>query len=81
MASLSIPNVGRKWRVLIHGLGLSSLGSALFLQATVFTGILQNGYFRGVEQNSAILYTEIGMTSFAVAYFGYMFLRFIISNR
>jgi ABC-type uncharacterized transport system permease subunit len=81
MASLSIPNVGRKWRVLIHGLGLSSLGSALFLQATVFTGILQNGYFRGVEQNPAILYTEIGMTSFAVAYFGYMFLRFIISNR
>jgi len=81
MASLSIPNVGRKWRVLIHGLGLSSLGSALFLQATVFTGILQNGYFRGIEQNSAILYTEIGMTSFAAAYFGYMFLRFIISNR
>lgn len=81
MASLNIPSVGRKWRVLAHGLGLSSLGSALFLQATVFTGILQNGYFRGLEQNSTILYSEIGMTGFAIAYFGYIFLRFIVSNR
>lgn len=81
MTTLSVPTIGRKWRAAIHALGLSSLGSALFLQSTVFTSILQNGYFRGIEQNSTILYGEIAMTGVAIAYFGYMFLRFIFSTR
>lgn len=80
MASLSMPMIGRKWRTAIHALGLSSMGSALFLQTTVFSGILQNGYFRGIEQNPAILSSEIALTGFAITYFGYMFIRFIFSN-
>ena len=77
----SLPRIGGKWNTILHGLGLSSLGSALFLQATVFSGILQNGYFRGVEQNPMILYSEIALTAFAIAYFGYMFLRFVFSTK
>ena len=71
----------RSLRVVVHGFGLSSLAAALFLQATVFTSILQNGYFRGVEGNSVILTSEIALTGFAIAYVGYMFARFIWSNR
>lgn len=81
MATLYIPNMQKRLRVLIHGVGLSSLGSALFLQSTVFTSILKNGYFRGVENNPAILYSEIALTGIAITYFGYMFVRFIFSNR
>ena len=47
------------------------------MQTIVFWGILQNGYFRGIEQNATILYSEIGLTCFAIAYFGYMFFRFV----
>jgi hypothetical protein len=79
--SLNSTSVKRKLRVLVHGLGLSSLGSALFLQSLVFSSILQNGYFRGIENNSAILTAEIVLTGFAIAYFGYMFIRFVFSNR
>ena len=77
----SLPKIGRKWGTLLHGLGLSSVGSALFLQSTVFTSILRNGYFRGVEQNPMILSSEIALTGFAIAYFSYMFIRFVFSNR
>ncbi len=66
---------------MFHGLGLSSLGSALFLQGTVFMSIWRYGYFRGFEQNSMILSSELALTGFAAVYFGYMFLRFIFSNR
>jgi hypothetical protein len=78
--TLTLPAVHPKLRLLIHGLGLSSLGSALFLQTTVFTSILQNGYFRGIEGNHLILNSEIALTGVAIAYFGYMFLRFIFST-
>ena len=81
MASLSMPMIGRKWRAAVHALGLCSVGSALFLQSTVFTSILQNGYFRGIENNPAILYSEIGLTGLAITYFGYLFLRFVFSAR
>jgi hypothetical protein len=81
MASLNAMSVKRKLRVLVHGLGLSSLGSALFLQSIVFASILQNGYFRGIEQNHIILTSEIALTGFAIAYFGYMFIRFVFSNK
>lgn len=49
-------NLPRKFRMLVHVLGLSSIASALFLQTTVFTSIAQNGYFRGVESNRVILF-------------------------
>ena len=70
----------QKLRIFIHGLGFSCLGAALILQTVVFSGILQNGYFRGVEQNPAILSIEIGIAIFGVAYFAYLFLRFVLSN-
>jgi hypothetical protein len=77
MTNINMPRIPRKLRFLVHGLGLSSLGGALFLQSTVFTSILKNGYFRGIEQNHVILYSEIAVTGFAIAYFTYMLIRFI----
>ncbi len=74
-------NLPRKFRMLVHVLGLSSIASALFLQTTVFTSIAQNGYFRGVESNRVILSSEIGLTAFAIAYFGYMFIHFMYMDR
>ncbi len=70
----------RKLRIIVHALGLSSVGSALFLQTTVFAGIARNGYFRGIENNNFVLWTEIGLTSIAIAYFGYLLIRFIYVN-
>ncbi len=81
MATINITHMNRWLRFLIHGLGLASLGSALFLQSTVFTSILEKGYFRGIEQNSTILYTEIILTGFAIAYFSYMLFRFLFPKR
>ena len=81
MISLNSISFKRKLSVLVHGIGLSSLGSALFLQSVVFSSILQNGYFRGIEQNHFILNSEIALTGCAIAYFAYMFIRFIFSNR
>jgi hypothetical protein len=77
MATINTQNMNKWLRFLIHGLGLSSLGSALFLQSTVFTSILEKGYFKGIEQNSTILYLEIILTAFAITYFAYMLFRFI----
>jgi hypothetical protein len=60
-------------------MGLSCIGGAIFLQVLVFTDILQHGYFMAIENNLAILTFEIGLTAFALIYFGYMYLRFIRS--
>ena len=79
--TLTLPHVHPKLRLLMHGLGLSSIGSALFLQSTVFTSILQNGYFRGIGQKHLILTSEIALTGVAIAYFGYMFLRFVFTDK
>jgi hypothetical protein len=81
LATINLPGMRRSLRVLIHGAGLSSLAAALFLQGTVFLNILQKGYFRGIETNPTILYSEIGLTGFAITYLCYMFARFIWSNR
>ncbi len=80
MASLSTLYVERRLRLLIHSLGLASLGSALFLQSNVFISIFQNGYFSGVEQNPTILSAEMALTGFAIGYLAYMAIRFVISN-
>jgi hypothetical protein len=66
-------------RLLLHSLGLSCLGGAIFLQVLVFTDILQHGYFMAVENNPAILTFEIGLTALALIYFIYMYQRFIRS--
>jgi hypothetical protein len=80
---MTIPplHLNKKIQILIHGMGLSSLGSAILLQSTVFTSILQNGYFRGAEQNPTILFFEIGLTGCAIAYFSYIALKFVFANR
>jgi hypothetical protein len=71
----------KKIQMLIHGIGISSLGSAILLQSTVFTSILQNGYFRGVENNTPILVGEIALTGCAIAYFSYIALKFVFASR
>jgi hypothetical protein len=57
------------------------VGGALFLEALVFTDILQRGYFMAVERNQAILTLEMGLTAFSLVYFAYLYLRFIRSVR
>ncbi|MDW8040975.1 MAG: hypothetical protein RMJ03_06105 [Nitrososphaerota archaeon] len=69
----------RRLQILIHCLGLSCLGGAIFLQILVFTDILQHGYFMAVENNPAILAFEMALTFFALIYFLYMYQRFIRS--
>jgi hypothetical protein len=69
----------RRIRLLLHSLGLSCLGGAIFLQILVFTDILQNGYFMAVENNPAVLTFEIALTAFALIYFVYIYQYFIRS--
>jgi hypothetical protein len=71
----------RRLRVLIHSLGLSCLGGAIFLQVLVFTDIFQHGYFTAVEKNPAILSFEMVLTFVALVYFVFMYQRFIRSLR
>lgn len=66
--------------LVLHSLGLSSLGGALFLQASVFGGIIQSGYFRGIEQNPVALYSEVALTAIGIAYFAYLLVRFVLSS-
>ena len=75
------PRLNQRLVIIINCMGLSCLGSALFLQSIVIAGIFQNGYFRGIEQNLAVLLFEACITVFGVAYFGYLFVRFIISHK
>jgi hypothetical protein len=65
--------------MVIHTLGLSCIGGAIFLQILVFTGIAQQGYFTAVEQNGLILMCEVGLTVFAAIYFVYVYQRLIRS--
>ena len=67
----------RKARLAFHCIGLSCLGGAIFLQILVFSGILQQGYFRAAEGNSAVLGCEIGLTAFALVYFLYVYQRLL----
>ncbi len=67
----------RRWKVLINCAGLSCLGSALLLQTIVIASILQNGYFRGIEKNPAILLLEAFLTAFGAVYLVYLYVHFI----
>ncbi|MBS7621992.1 hypothetical protein KEJ32_07785, partial [Candidatus Bathyarchaeota archaeon] len=69
----------RRLLILLHSLGLSCLGGAIFLQILIFMDILQHGYFIAIENNSVILTFEIVLTFFALIYFIYMYQRFIRS--
>jgi hypothetical protein len=75
------PAFSRRMRVLFHTLGLSCLGGAIFLQALVFAGIVQQGYFMVIEQNSTILSFEVILTVFAIIYFVYIYQRLLRSVR
>jgi hypothetical protein len=69
----------RRIHVVFHGLGLSCIGGAIFLQIVAFSSILYQGYFRAVEKNPAILSSEIVLTAFALIYFIYIYQRLIRS--
>ena len=56
-----------------HVLGLSCLGSAVFLMAYVFYHIVLYGGIVCVEPNVLMVACELGMTIQAVVYFGYIF--------
>lgn len=62
-------------RLLFNSIGLSCLGGAIFIQVLVFTNILQQGYFRAIENNSTILTVELALTAFTVVYFIYFYQR------
>ena len=63
----------RRVNVVFHGLGLSCIGGAIFLQILAFSSILYQGYFKAVENNPTILSSEIILTAFAVIYFIYIY--------
>ena len=71
------PKLNHKISLVIHSLGLSCLGGAIFLQILVFSDILLQGYFRAVETNTTILVLEITLTAFTVVYFLYIYQKVI----
>jgi hypothetical protein len=71
------PKLSHKINLVIHSLGLSCLGGAIFLQILVFSNILLQGYFRAVETNSTILTIEITLTVFTAIYFLYTYQKVI----
>jgi hypothetical protein len=71
------PKLNHKISLVIHSLGLSCLGGAIFLQILVFSDILMQGYFRAVETNSTILALEMTLTAFTVVYFLYIYQKVI----
>jgi len=71
----------RRLRNLLHILGLSCLGGAIFLEILVFSDIVQRGYFMAVEGNTFILVLETVLTAVAFVYFIYIYQKFIRSVR
>jgi hypothetical protein len=71
----------RRIHFIFHGLGLSCVGGAIFLQILAFSSILYQGYFKAVEKNPAILSSEIVLTAFALIYFIYIYQRLIRSAK
>jgi hypothetical protein len=75
---MTLPSgLNRTIRLAFHGLGLSCLGGAIFLQMLVFSGIISKGYFMAVEQNTIILSFEVALTGFALVYFVYIYQRLL----
>lgn len=71
------PKFSHKLGLMVHSLGLSCLGGAIFLQILVFSDIFAQGYFRAVEANSTILSLELVLTVFTAAYFLYTYQKII----
>jgi hypothetical protein len=69
----------RKIWLAFHGLGLSCVGGAIFLQIIMFASILYKGYFWAVEASITILSVEIVLTAFALIYFIFIYQRIIRS--
>ena len=65
----------RRIRLLFQNIGLSCLGSAIFLQILMFGTIAQNGYFMAIEKNLSILLLEVALTVFSSVYFIYICAR------
>ncbi len=69
--------LARRFRQLLHTLGFSCIGGAVFLQILVFGDIATQGYFLAVEQNKLVLALEVALTTFALVYFSYVYWNFI----
>ncbi|MCW3983326.1 MAG: hypothetical protein NWE96_04960 [Candidatus Bathyarchaeota archaeon] len=76
----TLPKVNHRLSVLIHSLGLSCLGGAIFLQVLVFLNIYQQGYFMAIESNPYVLSSEIGLTIFTLIYFIYLYFKLMRTN-
>ncbi|MGA3110886.1 MAG: hypothetical protein ABSE15_02495 [Candidatus Bathyarchaeia archaeon] len=76
-AMTATQKLSQRISLVIHSLGLSCLGGAIFIQILVFSSILQQGYFRAVETNPTILASEITLTAFTLTYFIYIYQRLI----
>ena len=63
--------------LIIHSLGLSCLGGAIFLQILVFSDIFTQGYFKAVETSPSILTLEMTLTAFTAIYFIYVYQKLI----
>lgn len=79
LARLRINGHLERMRLIFHGVGLSCLGGAVFLQILVFKEILQRGYFVGVEKNPIILQFEVALTIFAAVYLVHLYISKIRS--
>ena len=66
-----------KLKLLIHNLGMASIGGSIFLQILVFSDIIQHGYFLAIEHNPFILGFESSLAVFALLYFAYLYQRFL----
>jgi len=64
----------KKFQILLHILGLTSLAVAVFLEVLIFMDIAVQGYFYAVHEGSrAILAFEILMTLIAIVYLSYTY--------
>ena len=66
--------------MIVHSVGLSCLGGAIFLQIIVFTNIFEQGYFKVVETSTPVLSLEIALTAFTAVYFLYLYQKTICTN-
>ena len=63
-------------RMTIHGIGLSCITGAVFLQLLIFMEIFTHGSFTGIETNIVILTLEMAITVYCIVYLLYLvFLR------
>ncbi len=67
------------WKSIVHGVGLSCVGSGIFLQILAFISISSHGYFHAVEGNWFILMLEFILIMSSVLYFGYLVFKLIKS--